>query len=126
MILFFCLRRRHLGFFLRWSINLLALVIAGSLIKGINMESLGTGIIAAGIFGVVNCGDQAGRASPDASDQPPDARTVHPGDQCRNAYVGCGVGARFCDRIFSVSVFRALIISLVSWGVNVLSGEAEN
>jgi putative membrane protein len=43
-----------LGFFLRWSINLLALVIAGSLINGINIGSLGIGIIAAGIFGVVN------------------------------------------------------------------------
>ena len=43
-----------LGFLLRGSINLLALVIAGSVIKGIRIESLGMGIIAACIFGVVN------------------------------------------------------------------------
>jgi putative membrane protein len=42
------------GFFLRWSINLLALVIAGSLISGIRIESLTMGIIAAGILGIVN------------------------------------------------------------------------
>jgi putative membrane protein len=42
------------GFFLRWSINLLALVIAGSLISGIRIESLKMGIIAAGILGIVN------------------------------------------------------------------------
>lgn len=43
-----------LGFLLRWSINLLALVVAGSVIKGIRIEGLGMGIIAAGILGVVN------------------------------------------------------------------------
>jgi len=43
-----------LGFFLRWSINLLALVIAGSMIPGIRIQSLQMGIIAAGILGVVN------------------------------------------------------------------------
>jgi len=43
-----------LGFFLRWSINLLALVIAGLVMPGIRIESLGMGIIAAGILGVVN------------------------------------------------------------------------
>ncbi len=43
-----------LGFFLRWSINLLAIVIAGSVIPGIRIQSIEMGIIAAGIFGVVN------------------------------------------------------------------------
>lgn len=42
------------GFFLRWSINLLALVIAGSAIPGIRIQSLQMGIIAAGILGIVN------------------------------------------------------------------------
>jgi putative membrane protein len=42
------------GFLLRWSINLLTLVIAGSLISGIRIESLKMGIIAAGILGIVN------------------------------------------------------------------------
>lgn len=43
-----------LGFFLRWSINLFALVIAGSFIGGIRIESIGMSIVAAGILGVVN------------------------------------------------------------------------
>ena len=43
-----------LGFLLRWSINLLAIVIAGSVIPGIRIESIEMGIIAAGILGVVN------------------------------------------------------------------------
>ena len=43
-----------LGFFLRWSVNLLALVFAGSVMPGIRIESLEMGIIAAGILGVVN------------------------------------------------------------------------
>jgi putative membrane protein len=43
-----------LGFFLRWSINLLALVIAGTVMTGIRIDSIEMGIIAAGILGVVN------------------------------------------------------------------------
>jgi len=42
------------GFFLRWSMNLLALVIAGSVIPGIRIQSIEMGIIAAGILGIVN------------------------------------------------------------------------
>jgi len=42
------------GFFLRWSINLLALVVAGSLISGITIQSITWGIVAAGILGIVN------------------------------------------------------------------------
>ena len=43
-----------IGFFLRWSVNLLALVIAAALIKGISIQSIEMGILAAGILGVVN------------------------------------------------------------------------
>lgn len=42
------------GFFLRWSVNLLALMIAGSVISGISIQSIGMGIVAAGILGIVN------------------------------------------------------------------------
>jgi putative membrane protein len=42
------------GFFLRWSVNLLALVIAGSVIPGIRIQSMAMGMIAAGILGIVN------------------------------------------------------------------------
>ena len=43
-----------IGFFLRWSINLLALMIAARIIDGIRIQSIGMGILAAGILGVVN------------------------------------------------------------------------
>jgi putative membrane protein len=43
-----------LGFVLRWSINLLALVMAGSMINGIRIESIGMSVVAAGILGLVN------------------------------------------------------------------------
>lgn len=43
-----------IGFLLRWSINLLALVSAATLIQGVRIESIAMGILAAGILGVVN------------------------------------------------------------------------
>lgn len=43
-----------IGFLLRWSVNLLALVTAGVLIDGIIIESILLGILAAGILGLVN------------------------------------------------------------------------
>jgi len=43
-----------IGFLLRWSVNLLALVTAGVLIDGIIIESIPLGILAAGILGLVN------------------------------------------------------------------------
>lgn len=43
-----------LGFLLRWSMNLLALMIAASLASGIRIEGMEMGILAAGILSVVN------------------------------------------------------------------------
>ena len=43
-----------LGFLLRWSMNLLALMAAASFISGIRIESVQMGILAAGILSVVN------------------------------------------------------------------------
>jgi putative membrane protein len=43
-----------LGFLLRWSINLVALVAAGIFINGIRIQSMSAGILAAGILGIVN------------------------------------------------------------------------
>lgn len=43
-----------IGFLLRWSINLLALVIAGILINGVRIQNLTAGLFAAGILGIVN------------------------------------------------------------------------
>jgi len=108
-----------LGFFLRWSINLLALVIAGSLIKGINMESLGTGIIAAGIFGVVNA---VIRPVVLLLTLPINLLTLGLFTLVINAAMLMLVAALvpgFVIESFRSAFFGALIISLVSWGVNV-------
>ena len=43
-----------IGFLLRWSMNLLALVAATALIKGIRIQSIEMGILAAGILCIVN------------------------------------------------------------------------
>ncbi|OGW35441.1 MAG: hypothetical protein A2010_02425 [Nitrospirae bacterium GWD2_57_9] len=43
-----------LGFLLRWSMNLLALMVAASFISGIRIESVQMGILAAGILSVIN------------------------------------------------------------------------
>jgi putative membrane protein len=43
-----------LGFLLRWSINLVALVAAGIFINGVLIQSVSAGIFAAGILGIVN------------------------------------------------------------------------
>jgi putative membrane protein len=43
-----------IGFILRWSMNLLGLMIAASLIQGIRIQSVEMGILAAGILSVVN------------------------------------------------------------------------
>jgi putative membrane protein len=42
------------GFLLRWSVNLLALMIAASLISGIRIQSVEMAILAAGILSVIN------------------------------------------------------------------------
>ena len=42
------------GFFLRWSMNLLALVVAARLIDGVRIQSIGMAVLAAGMLGVVN------------------------------------------------------------------------
>ncbi len=43
-----------IGFLLRWSMNLLALMTAASLISGIKIQSIEMAILAAGILSVVN------------------------------------------------------------------------
>jgi putative membrane protein len=43
-----------IGFLLRWSINLVALVAAGTFINGVLIQSMSAGILAAGILGIVN------------------------------------------------------------------------
>lgn len=43
-----------LGFLLRWSMNLLALMVAAMLITGVRIKSVEMAILAAGMLGIVN------------------------------------------------------------------------
>jgi len=107
-----------LGFFLRWSINLLALVIAGSLIKGITIGSLGIGIIAAGIFGVVNA---VIRPVVLILTLPINLLTLGLFTLVVNAamlMLVSEVVPGFVIESFRSAFFGALVISLISWGVN--------
>lgn len=114
------------GFFLRWSINLLALVIAGSLIKGMNIESLGTGIIAAGIFGVVNA---VIRPVVLLLTLPINLLTLGLFTLVINAAMLMLVSELvpgFVIASFWAAFFGALIISLISWAVNIfISGSGK-
>ncbi len=115
-----------LGFFLRWSINLLALVIAGSLINGITIGSLGIGIIAAGIFGVVNA---VIRPVVLVLTLPINLLTLGLFTLVVNAAMLMLVSALvpgFVIESFRSAFFGALVISLISWGVNIfISGSGK-
>jgi putative membrane protein len=115
-----------LGFFLRWSINLLALVIAGSLINGITIGSLGIGIIAAGIFGVVNA---VIRPVVLILTLPINLLTLGLFTLVVNAAMLMLVSAvvpGFVIESFRSAFFGALVISLISWGVNIfISGSGK-
>jgi putative membrane protein len=115
-----------LGFFLRWSINLLALVIAGSLISGITIGSLGIGIIAAGIFGVVNA---VIRPVVLVLTLPINLLTLGLFTLVVNAAMLMLVSSLvpgFVIESFRSAFFGALVISLISWGVNIfISGSGK-
>ena len=108
-----------LGFLLRGSINLLALVVAGAVIKGIRIESLGMGIIAAGILVVVNA---VIRPVVLVLTLPINLITLGLFTLVVNAAMLMLVSALvpgFVIESFRSAFFGALIVSLVSWGVNI-------
>ena len=107
------------GFLLRVSINLLALVVAGSVIKGIRIESLEMGIIAAGILGIVNA---VIRPVVLILTLPINLLTLGLFTLVVNAAMLMLVSALvpgFAIESFGSAFFGALVISLVSWGVNI-------
>jgi putative membrane protein len=108
-----------LGFLLRVSINLLALVIAGSVIKGIRIESLEMGVVAAGILGVVNA---VIRPVVLILTLPINLLTLGLFTLVVNAAMLMLVSELvpgFVIESFRSAFFGALVISLVSWGVNI-------
>ena len=113
-----------LGFFLRVSINLLALVVAGSVINGIRIENLGTGIIAAAILGIVNA---VIRPVVLIMTLPINLLTLGLFTLVVNAAMLMLVSALvrgFVIESFGSAFFGALVISLVSWGANVFIGNS--
>ncbi len=111
-----------LGFFLRWAVNLLALIIAGSLIPGIRIESMAMGIVAAGILGVVNA---IIRPVVLVLTLPINVLTLGLFTLIINAamlelvaYVVPG----FFIESFSAAFLGALVISLISWVLNIFIG----
>src|SRR5574341_1564804 len=111
-----------LGFLLRWSINLLALVIAGSVMPGIRIESLEMGIVAAGILGVINA-----VISPVVLilTLPINLLTLGLFTLVINAFMlelVAAVVPGFVIEGFWAAFWGALVISVVSWLVNLFVG----
>jgi putative membrane protein len=110
------------GFLLRWSINLLALVIAGSVMPGIRIESLEMGIIAAGILGIVNA---VIRPVVLILTLPINLLSLGLFTLVINAamlmLVATMVPGFFIEN-FRAAFFGAIIMSLISWLVNIFVG----
>ena len=111
-----------IGFFLRWSINLLALVVAAKFVDGIRIQSLGMGILAAGILGVVNA---VIRPLVMLLTLPITLLTLGLFTLVINALMLQLVAylvPGFVIETFSAAFWGALIISLVSWLLNIFIG----
>jgi putative membrane protein len=111
-----------LGFFLRWSVNLLALVIAGAVMPGIRIESLGMGIIAAGILGIVNA---VIRPVVLILTLPINLLTLG----LFTLFINAAMLMLVSDMVpglviknFSAAFFGAIIVSLISWLANIFVG----
>lgn len=110
------------GFVLRWSINLLALVIAGSVMPGIRIESLEMGIVAAGILGIVNA---VIRPVVLILTLPINLLSLGLFTLVINAAMLMLVAAMvpgFVIESFRAAFFGAIILSLISWLVNIFVG----
>lgn len=110
------------GFLLRWSMNLLALVVAAALIRGIKIQSLEMGILAAGLLGVVNA---VIRPVVLVLTLPINLLTLGLFTLVINAamlkLVSVVVPGLVIDS-FSAAFFGALIISVISWVLNIFVG----
>ncbi len=111
-----------IGFLLRWSINLLALVIAATLIRGIRIQSLEMGILAAGFLSIVNA---VIRPVVLVLTLPINLLTLGLFTLVINAamlkLVSAVVPGLVIDS-FSAAFFGALIVSVTSWMLNIFVG----
>ncbi len=115
-----------LGFLLRWSMNLLALVLAAALVRGIRIESIEMGILAAGILGIVNA---VIRPVVLVLTLPINLLTLGLFTLVINAamlkLVAAVVPGLIIDS-FSAAFFGALIVSITSWLLNIfVSGDGK-
>ena len=111
-----------LGFLLRWSINLLALVTAAVLIKGIRIQSIEMGILAAGILGIVNA---VIRPIVLVLTLPINLLTLGLFTLVINAAMLMLVSMvvpGFVIESFAAAFLGALIVSVVSWTLNIFVG----
>ena len=111
-----------LGFLLRWSINLLALVTAAVLITGIRIQSIEMGILAAGILGIVNA---VIRPIVLGFTLPINLLTLGLFTLVINAAMlklVSMVVPGFVIESFAAAFLGALIVSVVSWTVNIFVG----
>ena len=111
-----------LGFFLRWSVNLLALVVAGSFIQGIKIESIGMSVLAAGILSIVNA---VIRPVVLVLTLPINLLTIGLFTLVINALLLQLVASLVPGLVihgFWAAFWGALVISAVSWGLNLFIG----
>ncbi len=111
-----------IGFLLRWSINLLALVTAGVLINGIKIQSITAGLLAAGILGIVNA---VIRPVVLILTLPINILTLGLFTLVINAAMLMLVAALvpgFVIETFSAALFGSLLISMISWILNLFVG----
>jgi putative membrane protein len=111
-----------IGFLLRWSINLLALVTAGLLINGIKIQSITAGLLAAGILGIVNA---VIRPVVLLLTLPIDILTLGLFTLVINAAMlklVAGLVPGFTIESFSAALFGALLVSIISWMLNLFVG----
>ncbi len=110
------------GFLVRWSINLLALVVAAILIKGIRIQSIETGVIAAGILGLVNA---VIRPIVLVLTLPINILTLGLFTLVINAVLlelVADLVPGFAIESFGAAFFGALLISIISWLLNLFVG----
>jgi putative membrane protein len=111
-----------IGFLLRWSINLLALVTAGLLINGIIIQNITAGLLAAGILGIVNA---VIRPVVLLLTLPINILTLGLFTLVINAAMlklVAGLVPGFAIETFGAALFGALLVSIISWILNLFVG----
>lgn len=113
-----------IGFLIRWVINFFALVIAGITINGIRIQGIAAGLIAAGILGIVNA---VIRPIVLLLTLPINLLTLGLFTLVINAAmleITAAVVPGFSIDTFGAAILGALVVSLISWLLNLfVSGD---